>query len=140
MRPWAEHVIVMFSYALPGKVLLKMVPAGHAHNEGDADTSRAVSIVQEPLDDGQLISVVEASLIRYFQPEYNTVYKGSYPRSGTAHLKDAYRMDLAAVVVEIDTADIHIALRSAAVQPNSHHIAQFDLHDRDERLSFFEWP
>jgi phosphoribosylpyrophosphate synthetase len=52
-------------------------------------------------------------------------------------LDEVYRIDLQALVVEIDTEDIKSRLFSPAREPGHHHIATFDLHDPEIRRSFF---
>jgi len=60
-----------------------------------------------------------------------------YPTSELQHLRDAYRLDYNAIVTEIDTEDIFVKTLSNQQAPSGHHIAKFNLHDPNKRLSFF---
>jgi hypothetical protein len=119
------------------KLVTIMDGIGSPETAGDEDEAHYKSVFEEPLSEHQLITIAEASLIRYFQPHNNTHFKGNYPTSELQHLRDAYRLDYNAIVTEIDTEDISVKTLSNQQAPSGHHIAKFDLHDPNERLSFF---
>lgn len=83
------------------------------------------------------IALVEASLIRYFAPKYNAMYKTRFPHSSHKILEQLYQIDYAALTVEINTEDINVRLFSQVREPGYHHIASADLHDPAVRQSFF---
>jgi len=134
---WMEPVLSLFTYDAP-QIITKMDGRGSPEITGDEDLAHYMSIRDQPLSDAQAISIAEASLIRYFQPHYNTHFKGNYPTSELLHLQDAYRLDYNAIITEIDTEDLYLSIFSKTQPPAEHHIAQFDLHDPKERFSFFE--
>jgi hypothetical protein len=134
---WMEPVLLLFTYDTP-RFIMKLDGQGSPEITGDADLAHYMSIQTEPLSEAQAISIAEASLIRYFRPHYNTHFKGNYPTSELQHLRDAYRLDYNAIITEIDTEDLYFSTFSSTRLPAGHHIAQFDLHDSKERLSFFE--
>jgi hypothetical protein len=134
---WKEPVLLLFTYDAP-QFIMKLDGQGSPEITGDEDLAHYMSIRTEPLSDAQAISIAEASLIRYFQPHYNTHFKGNYPTSELRHLQDAYRLDYNAIITEIDTEDLYFNTFSKIRLPAEHHIAQFDLHDPKERMSFFE--
>jgi hypothetical protein len=134
---WMEPVLLLFTYDAP-QFIMKLDGRGSPEITGDEDLAHYMSIRTEPLSDAQAISIAEASLIRYFQPHYNTHFKGNYPTSELQHLRDAYRLDYNAIITEIDTEDLYVSTFSKTRRAAEHHIAQFDLHDPQERLSFFE--
>lgn len=49
-------------------------------------------------DEAERTTLFEAALIRYFQPEFNTVFKNSFPSTNLKVLADCYDKDFAAVV------------------------------------------
>lgn len=134
---WMETVLLLFTYA-PHRLIAKTDGRGTPEVTEEDGTSHFSTIYDSPLSISQLVTIAEASLIRYFQPKYNVHFKGEYPTSNMKHLKDAYRLDYNAIITEIDTEDILINVRSALIPPSDHHIAQFDLHNPNDRLSFFE--
>lgn len=134
---WMESVLLLFIYDQPQLISRTDGCCSPAVTE-DEDTVHFMSILENPLSEIQLVTIAEASLIRYFKPKYNTHFKGNYPTSELAHLRDAYRLDYNAIITEIDTEDIFLNTFSEHCKPSGHHIAQFDLHDPAERFSFFD--
>lgn len=86
---------------------------------------------------GERISLYEAAMIRYFQPEYNKEFKNSFPSTNLKLLQSAYDKDMAAVIAEFCFDDIPFQLCSDAVPGQSYHIAKFNLHSKEERDFFF---
>ena len=103
----------------------------------ERDDGRFMSLIETPLSMYQQICLVEAGLIRYFQPTYNEIYKDSFPASDQKILDDCYKVDFSGLVVEIDTEELRLLLHSSAVKSKEHHLAQFDLVDPTARRSFF---
>lgn len=135
-NPDDEVVILAFEY-LPYRIITMMDGRDRKAIHGESDSERFSSILANPLTKHQQICLVEAALIRYFQPTYNEIYKASFPYSEQKILLDCYRLDFAALIVEIDTEELALQLLSTKVAANTHHIAKFDLIDPTERLSFF---
>jgi hypothetical protein len=134
---WMEPVLLLFMFDHP-QLITKMDGQGSPEITGDEDLAHHQSIRDEPLSDAQAVTIAEASLIRYFQPHYNSHFKGNYPTSDLQHLRDAYRLDYNAIITEIDTEDLYFSTFSKHQAAAEHHMATFDLHDRKERYSFFE--
>lgn len=83
------------------------------------------------------ITLYEASLIRYFSPEYNIEFKNSFPSTNLKVLQDCYEKDFSAVVAEIYIDELPFRLRSDRVAPAHYHIAKHDLHKESDRRIFF---
>lgn len=134
--PDDETFVLTFEYA-PYRVVTMF--DGRASNpiKGESDEKRFISIFENPLTQHQQICLAEAGLIRYFQPKYNEIYKESFPASNLKILSECYDLDFSALAVEIDTEELGFNLYSKSTTPNHHHIAQFDLFNPSERLSFF---
>lgn len=137
---WMESVLVLFSYPENPRLISKTDGRQAPLITGEADWAHFSSIREPPLSQAQLITIAEASLIRHFQPPYNKHYVGEYPTSNLKHLEDAYRLDYNALVTEIDTEDVRVTIRSATIPAADHHIARFDLHNPQDRRSFFALP
>jgi hypothetical protein len=83
------------------------------------------------------VALYEASLIRYFRPEFNIEFKNSFPSTNLKILQDCYEKDFSAVVAEICIDELPFRLFSQEVEPYWHHIAKHDLHKDDDRRMFF---
>ena len=88
-------------------------------------------------DEAERITLYEAALIRYFEPEFNKEFKKSFPSTQLKVLEDCYDKDFSAVVAEICIDDLPFLIGSETVAPAQYHIAKHDLHDEDERKAFF---
>lgn len=83
------------------------------------------------------ITLYEASLIRYFYPEYNKEFKDSFPSTNQKALRDCYEKDFSAVVAEICIERLPFTLRSETIAPSPYHIAKHHLHKAEDRKIFF---
>jgi len=110
--------------------------AKDASAEIDGET-RYLSILKNPLDKYQQVCLVEAGLIRYFEPMYNDIYKESFPAQDQKILSQVYSLDFSALIVEINTDERRFSLYSDSVPPSQHHSAKFELFDPHVRRSFF---
>ena len=133
---WMEAVLLLFVF--DDHQLVSVIDGtSRPAVTGDADDVHFQSLLEQPLSSAQLVTIAEASLIRYFQPQYNLHFKDNYPTTDLQHLKDAYRLDYSGIVTEIDTEGIAVKTFAKHRRPLGHHTAHFDLHDPKERFSFF---
>jgi len=133
--PDEEPLILSFEY-IPYRTISSIDGTTKDAIGGDEDSRRFVSILDNPLTDHQQICLIEASLIRYFQPRYNEIYKESFPANNQKILDSCFELDFSALIVEINTEPV-LYLYSDKVAPAIHHIATFDLIDSTKRRSFF---
>lgn len=103
----------------------------------EQDNIRYKSIRETPLKKKQQICLAEAGLIRYFQPIYNKIYKDNFPSNKQKILEKCYKLDFCALAIEINTDELEIQLFSDTAPARFHHIGNFDLHDKNDRMSFF---
>ena len=82
-------------------------------------------------------TLYEASLIRYFYPQYNKEFKDSFPSTNIKVLKDCYSKDFSALVAEIWIEELPFRLKSDTVEAKNYHIAKHDLHKAEDRKIFF---
>jgi hypothetical protein len=94
---------------------------------GDEDTSRVAEVIANPIGDREMTQIVEAGLIRYFQPEYNEIFKDLFPSSKYGFLSELRHFDYEGFVVEIDTEDLGTVLKSKVAGNGMHHIATYQL-------------
>lgn len=87
----------------------------------------------------QRINFTEAAVIRYFQPEYNTVFKGSFPNPAHKTYSECYDLDINSIAVELDTEGSYCKLWSATVAPRWTHFIHYPLHSKNERQAMFDF-
>lgn len=83
------------------------------------------------------VALYEASLIRYFRPEFNIEFKNSFPSTNLKILQDCYEKDFSAVIAEICIDELPFKLFSEEVKPGWNHIAKHSLHKSEDRKIFF---
>jgi hypothetical protein len=83
------------------------------------------------------ITLYEASLIRYFYPEFNKEFKDSFPSTNLKVLQDCYEKDFSGVVAEICIDELPFKLFSENVGLKNYHIVKHDLHKDEARRMFF---
>ena len=88
-------------------------------------------------DEQERITLYEASLIKYFSPEFNKEFKNSFPSTNLKVLQDCYEKDFGAVMAEICIDELPFQLFSEEVRPAFKHIAKHDLHKEADRKMFF---
>ena len=105
----------------------------------DEDGSRIKNALDSLFEtsEAQQVSLYEAALIRYFQPEYNKVFKNSFPSTNLKILEQCYDKDMAAVIAEFCIDEMPFFFRSDAVDPMPYHIAGYNIHEKQDRDIFF---
>lgn len=103
----------------------------------DSNEKRLMSAIRNPPDKKQKIAMVEACLIRYFQPRYNEIFKIKFPSTKHKTLLSCKKLDASALIVELDTSDLGFTMWSPTVRASDHHIARYDLVNLQNRMSFF---
>lgn len=83
------------------------------------------------------IALFEASLIRYFYPDFNIEFKNSFPSTNLKILQDCYEKDFSAVFAEIYIDELPFQLFSKFAPATYHHLAKHDLHEDSARKAFF---
>ncbi|EKN6016545.1 TPA: hypothetical protein ACVBYD_002974 [Yersinia enterocolitica] len=112
---------------------------GRAENADNSpkNEARLIHAIKNPPSKSQKIGLIEAGLIRYFQPEYNEHFKIAFPSTKHRVLQSCRNLDVTGLAIEIDCTDMIYSLYSPTVRTNDHHLAQIDLVSESERLSFF---
>jgi len=100
----------------------------------EEDDQHAEQVVRQLINEQQQINFTEAALIRYFQPEYNTIYRNSFPNPAHKTYSECYDIDLNSVGVEIHTEELGCQLWSSSADAKWQHLMFFPLHSREERI------
>lgn len=103
----------------------------------DSNDIRVMNAIRNPPKKKQKIAMIEAGLIRYFEPRYNAIFKTKFPSMKHKTLKSCMDLDVSALVVELDTSDIGFTLWSKNVRASNHHTARYDLVNLQNRMSLF---
>ena len=132
------HVLSLLLLAVEPNNQLLTVMNPFAKNK-DSDGERIKSGLDKLFNtnERERIALYEASLIRYFMPEYNKEFKNSFPSTNLKILQDCYNKDFSAVVAEICIDELPYNLKSETVAAKPSHIASHDLHKEEDRKVFF---
>jgi hypothetical protein len=135
--PESEALIVMAQYDSPQTLISFDGRDKSLKIEDDRNLMDDLQRQREDITKDLQIKLIEAGLIRYFQPSYNDKYKNRFPLPTQQILKEVYEIDFGALVVELNTEDIKCRLFSDSREPGYHHLGSFDLHDPAVRRSLF---
>jgi hypothetical protein len=103
------------------------------------DIAADLSRLGTPISEQQQINLAEASLIKYFSPPYNSIYKGRFPNPAHKTYAECYELGLNTVGFEIETTPIAAQLYSQERSPSWIHAETFPLHDESERRRMFDF-
>lgn len=134
--PSSEILVLTVEY-LPPRIISTMNGMDKSLIRGERDEKRFSKALDADFSKKLQISLVEAALIRYFQPKYNTVYKKKFPSRDLKVLQECYQYDFSSLAVEFDTSELRMVTYSDVVAPSDHHIANFVLTDDAARTQFF---
>lgn len=105
----------------------------------NTNETRLFNAIRNPPNKKQKIALVEAGLIRYFQPTYNEMFKIKFPSTKQKTLQSCRELDISALVVELDTSDLGFNIGSPTVEATEHHTARYNLVNQENRMSFFNF-
>jgi hypothetical protein len=108
-------------------------------NPTEEDIAADLTRLGTPISEQQQINLAEASLIKYFSPPYNSIYKGRFPNPAHKTYAECYELDLNTVGFEIETSPIAAQLYSEKRPPSWIHAEVFPLHDESERRRMFDF-
>ncbi|MDH4561711.1 hypothetical protein [Pseudomonas sp. BN411] len=106
-------------------------------NNTNQNESRLINAMRNRPNKKQKIGMIEAGLIRYFQPHYNEIFKIKFPSAKHKTLKSCYDLDVSSLVIELACQELNYYFYSPTVTAKNHHIAKIDLVASQKRLSFF---
>ncbi|PTA48638.1 hypothetical protein C9I43_16280 [Shewanella morhuae] len=137
-QEYPDNEIVVFMYEFEnGQVFSSMDGMAKDANNTQENERRLFNAVSNPPNKKQKIGLIEAGLIRYFEPKYNEIFKTKFPSSKHKVLQSCRDLDATGLIVELDSSDLRCRLFSPSVVAKEHHIANFDLVSQEKRMSFF---
>jgi hypothetical protein len=135
--PESEALLVLVQYVSPQSIISFDGRDKSLRIEDDRNLIADLQRQQREITKDLQIALIEAGLIKYFQPPYNDKYKNRFPHPTHKILDEVYSIDFGALTIEINTEEIKCRLYSATRAEGYRHIAGFDLHDVTVRRSFF---
>jgi hypothetical protein len=133
----SSEILLLTAEYLPPRLISMMNGMDKSLIRDERDGKRFTKALDADFSKKLQISLVEAALIRYFQPKYNTVYKKKFPSRDLKVLQECYLYDFSSLAVEFDTSELRMVTYSDVVAPSDHHIANFMLTDDAARTQFF---
>jgi len=106
-------------------------------NEVEKATNIMYKFNQNELNEKQIVNFTEASLIKYFKPKYNVVYKDVFPDPNHKTYTECYDLDVNSVAFELNTETIGTKLFTENIKPSYMHLGSFTLESREKRKSLF---
>lgn len=128
--------ILMLAIEPGNRLVTKFNPWGKDKSQGSERIKKGLDKLFGT-NEAERTTLYEASLIRYFQPQFNKEFKNSFPSTNMKLLADCYDKDFSALVAEICFDELPFRLFSDAVGHKSYHIAKHDLHSVESRRVFF---
>jgi hypothetical protein len=99
----------------------------------EEDNEHIEQVLATGISEQQSINFTEAALIRYFEPEYNEIFKNTFPNPAHKTYSECYELDINSVIVTIETDNLGCMLWSPKRPPDMVHIAVYPLHSEAER-------
>lgn len=140
MRNFPDYEIWLTLWHFGSPIIVSMTD-GRAEKtlvDDEGDDDHVFRVLASPITEQQQINFTEAALIRYFKPEYNIHYKDTFPNPAHSTYAECYDLDLNAVAVTFTTEDLNLRVWSEAAGRSWLHVAQFELHSREDRKSMFD--
>lgn len=84
------------------------------------------------------IDLVEACLIRYFQPKYNEIYKKTFPKVSHDILECLFELDITGLSTTLSVNEHNMRVYSEKVSPSDIHLAMYSIVKDNERATFLD--
>lgn len=107
-------------------------------NEVEKVSNVMHKFMNNKLNEKQIINFTEASLIKYFRPKYNIIYKDKFPDPAHKSYSECYDLDINSVAIELDTESIGTKLFTNTVNPQFINLGSFTLKSKEKRKSLFD--
>jgi len=136
-NPESEVYILLYSYSFYKKVTIAGAgPEPKVPFEESPD--RIDEMLNATVPRKNRIDLVEASLIRYFQPQYNDIYKKTFPKVTHDILKTLFDLDITGLSTSMSVNEHNIRLYSEKVSPSDQHLSMYSILKDKDRASFLD--
>lgn len=137
-RPDKEVYILLYDFGYHRMVAFggglgpePVIPYGDVPNRMD-------DMINSTLPRRNKIDLIEASLIRYFQPKYNEKYKEAFPKANHTILNNLFKNDVTSLAVSLSTNEHGIRVFSDKISPCDSHLAMYSIVKDKNRASFLD--
>ncbi|URN05495.1 hypothetical protein LUW74_20725 [Actinomadura madurae] len=88
--------------------------------------------------DKEAVALAEAALIRYFQPEYNKIFRDNFPDPAHVSSRKCYDLEINTLAIELHGYLIDTRYWSSTIEPNTLHVQAFPLFSEQDRKNMFD--
>jgi hypothetical protein len=135
-----EELLVVGVTVGAGDLTTALVTAEHPQQVTAQELLAHQQRAQQRPSEGQLITICEAALIRYFQPRLNIEYKGTFPCPGAGSYDELYKIDFDYCHITLAVEPIYARLFSEHVPiPRYVHSQHYPLSSRSDKQQFFDY-
>lgn len=135
-HPDLEVFVSLVSFQDP-RLITKIDGMGVDSYDKKIESKRLRSILTNPLTKKEQINLIEAGLIRYFQPNYNINLKQKFPSAKQQMLSKLSNLDISGMIVEFSASDLGFRIYTDTIPASDTHLAKYDLTTHEKRTSFF---
>ena len=136
-NPECEVYILLYSFEFYKKVTIggagpdPLIPFENAPDRLD-------KFINVTIPRSNRIDLVEAALIRYFQPTYNDIYKKTFPKATHDILDKLFTLDITGLSTSISTNEHNMMIYSDKISPSDEHLALFPILREEDRAGFLD--
>lgn len=113
------------------------LPVNYEVNIGN-EIEQTNVFANDKLTKHKAISLLEANLINYFKPKYNTHYKELFPHTNHSAYNFAFQKDLNGIVSYLDFSEKNRYFYTKSVVNSDIHVSKNHFHNEINRMKMFE--
>lgn len=103
------------------------------------DNAHIQDVLSNPLDERQVVNLIEGALIKHFYPKYNIRLKDTFPSPCHTSYNDCYKLDYNAVSMALTLDELMFPIGNSHSDYKYHHIFKILFHNEAERKSMFDF-
>ena len=103
------------------------------------DNAHIQDVLSNPLDERQVVNLIEGALIKHFYPKYNIRLKDTFPSPCHTSYNNCYKLDYNAVTVALALDELMFPIGNSHSDYKYHHIFKILFHNEAERKSMFDF-
>ncbi len=128
--------LLLLDITLTSRLYTMINPLAENNSDGEIRIANGLDKLFDT-SEHERITLYEASLITYFQPDYNKEFKNSFPSTNLKVLEDCYEKDFNSLIAELNFDDLPFELCSDVVEQSLYHTVHIELHEDAKRKVFF---
>lgn len=107
-------------------------------NEVEGVSKMMSKFMKNELSEKEIINFTEASLIKYFRPKYNIMFKDIFPSLDHKSYQECIELDVNSVSFQLDTDCINTKPFTEHIKPSFLNMASFTLKSKEKRKNLFD--